>query len=300
MKKLCLIVSILLLCALILCLAGCGKTETLPEVSAAPQEQPTPTPQATEEPVVTETVEYEFNYAYLSIELPEGWEYSIKEHTYGSAEPFGISFRPEGKSGSVDLFCHPNFEGICGTGLADRGLVFSSGHTARMRTYEASGEFSHITFSDTASTYRVELGGNAHSWWKEYEEEILQILDTAKVGKPCVTVEEALAIAEPYCTAEYGDKYGSFDFENGLWEVYFNAIGGETREFFYVTAEGELWEDLSTEEVIAAVGNDCQWDHETLNVDCYQWGNQWEVTFWEEGGYVQDRHYVSRRGILLK
>ena len=285
MKKFYLILNVLMLCALMLCLAGCGKTEPLPEVIPALQEQPMPTPQATEEPVpVTETVEYEFNYAYLSVEIPKGWEYSVKEHTFGSDEPFGISFRPEGKSGSVDLFCHPNFEGICGTGLADQGLVFSSGHTARMRTYEASGEF----------------GGNAHSWWEEYQEEVLQILDTVKVGKPCVSIEEALAIAEPYCTAEFGDKYGSFDFENGLWEVYFNAIGGETREFFYVTAEGELWEDLSTEEVIAAVGNDCQWDHETLNVDCYQWGNQWEVTFWEEGGYVQNRHYVSQRGELLE
>ena len=124
------------------------------------------------------TVEYEWEDVQIGLALPEDWEYEIEEYTeeYGR---FGIRFRPKDKKGSVGFYFYDIF-GVCGTGLEEQNITFDSGLEGRMGTYDGRDIWSFIVFPERAAsgTY-VAMTEGMIDWWPEYEDAVMDILDTA-------------------------------------------------------------------------------------------------------------------------
>ena len=252
------------------------------------------------------TAEYEFNYAYMSIELPPWWEYSIKEHQYGSEEPFGISFWPSGESGSLNLFCRSEYTEFCGTGVRNEPLELSSGHRADlvMRDFsDGESYLMYVAFRDIPGVYMVTLTEEAREWWGEYEEEILQILDTAKLGKPGISREESLEIAKSYIdysNSEYDNAYSQFHFETGLWTVTFEKTYTTSCGHSYVTAEGEMMKILDVLDVLGIIEKNCAQEHELYETEYLEEKGIWILRFPDENGALSHAHCVSQRWEILE
>ena len=174
-------------------------------------------------------VSYTSNHCNMSVSLPEGWEYEIyedpaltDESCLLTGEPFGISFWPSDRPEMVTrLRYNPNRLGICGTGVTFEDITFSSGLTATKCTegYQDGSHWCLIIFSDTPGSYSAEF--NVNGSWKEYEQEVLEILDTAELGKGMISESEAIAAAEKECTAEHDGARADFDYITGKWTVEF-------------------------------------------------------------------------------
>lgn len=187
------------------------------------------------------SVQYESHAAKMEIQLPDGWDYEIIEHTDENPDPFGIRFWPKNeKDGSMDLFYYPDFFAVCGTGLNSETIHFSSGLSANMGTYDNDNFPSFISFSDLPGDYVVTPRGSAFEWYSEYQDEILKILDTAKLGIESISLEDAIKIAKTDYTEKYDYTYANFDFEAEAWTVYFELEDSDTRAWRRVSPDGNL------------------------------------------------------------
>ena len=79
-------------------------------------------------------VEYSKNFANMSLDVLEGWEYVI--NTYDeNLQTFGISFWPEGHSyGKITLEYYTEMFGVCGTDFSQKYIKLA-GHSARQGIY---------------------------------------------------------------------------------------------------------------------------------------------------------------------
>ncbi|MCH5276124.1 MAG: hypothetical protein J1E65_09805 [Lachnospiraceae bacterium] len=117
-------------------------------------------------------------YGEISISLPEGWSYEMYPADSGDSEyeAYGIHFYPENVTdGYVEIAYRETF-GVCGTGLIQKNVEIA-GNYAHMGTYDNNKYWTYISFNGEytglyATTYSV------GSWWDEYGDQVLDILDT--------------------------------------------------------------------------------------------------------------------------
>lgn len=124
------------------------------------------------------TVMQEGNAGTLQVVLPEGWTYEACPE--GSDQlrmgEYGIHFYPEAASEGFIELGYVEFFGVCGTGLEEEKVTLA-GDEANIGTYDNGSNWDFVAFRGAnkgivAQTYEVE------SWWPEYEEQVLEILDT--------------------------------------------------------------------------------------------------------------------------
>jgi len=176
---------------------------------------------------------YASRYASVQVTLPgEGWEWEEIPDTGGN-EPFGIRFWPYWKEEiSVEICCHPNMLGLCGTDLSTDSLTLNSGKTAYL-CYYGDNPWFHMGINDTAGNYYARQSGAP----SEYDEEILEILKTVVVGEGYMEKEKAVALAAEVSGITPQYPRAEFDINTGFWtvnigtleksaEVIINDIGG--------------------------------------------------------------------------
>ncbi len=173
--------------------------------------------------------EYTSGYAYMDLDLPKGWAHELIEDD-GSASGFGLRFWPEGqKDGKIYVSYQKNGFGVCGTGLETKEITLGT-HKASQGTYDEKKVWDYIWLKDTAGDYVIYNEG-AESWWQQYGEEAMEILDTLMVGKECIAEEKALSFAKEKCTMEYHSVYSEFLYRQGAWKFTFrNNNTSETQE----------------------------------------------------------------------
>lgn len=122
-------------------------------------------------------------YGRISISVPEGWAYekwSYGEDSLDSGRPmngdYGILFYPEGVEEGYIEVSYAGFFGVCGTGLKSEERTIA-GKKASVGTYDDGEHWDFITFQEeyegvVAMTFSVD------SWWKEYDGQVFDILDT--------------------------------------------------------------------------------------------------------------------------
>lgn len=113
----------------------------------------------------------------VSFWLPTGWTYSGMQSDDDPTSDLVVSIRPEfpGTEGAITLQHMKGF-GVCGTGLEQKDIVFN-GNEARQGFYDGNTLWSHIILKDPKDCVII---NNAENWYKEYEEEINQILSTVE------------------------------------------------------------------------------------------------------------------------
>jgi len=169
---------------------------------------------------------YASRYANVQVTLPgEGWEWEEIPDT-GGDEPFGIRFWPEGdKAAAVEVCCHPQIIGLCGTGLDTEKLVLDNGMEVFVHAYDEKPWFL-VTFEKTSGYYYAERNTDSRA----YDEEIMEILSSAVLGEGAAAYDKIVAIAAQESGADYEYATARFDINTGFWTVYLgkiNTAGGD-------------------------------------------------------------------------
>ena len=131
------------------------------------------------DPLKTREVTYAEHGAAITLTLPESWSYAI---TYLTDEEVnagiagGISFWPLGREeGKLFLGFYPDRHAVCGTGLETEETILAN-QKATVGTYDGRELWDFISFGE----YFAVWGQNHESWWAEYGDEAMEILDTAR------------------------------------------------------------------------------------------------------------------------
>lgn len=114
-------------------------------------------------------VSYGYNGRELHLPSLDGWEYKIIEYVDENTS-YGINFHPTGENGWIEFHYHPFF-GVCGTGLVEK--EYGSG---QMGIYDDQKVWTFITYPASEGTF-VAITNRVESWWPQYGEEAMAILD---------------------------------------------------------------------------------------------------------------------------
>ncbi len=113
----------------------------------------------------------------LSLEIPNGWQceiYPKGSDALTTMGEFGLHFYPEGVTEGFIEVAYVNFFGVCGTGLEEKEITLA-GNQAFVGTYDNQEYWSFISLEGKNI---VALTCSVDDWFSEYEEQILDILDT--------------------------------------------------------------------------------------------------------------------------
>lgn len=240
-------VSVYFILAITLLLAGCGANTNLPVAGKTSGHGSTNS--ADSKTLIIEAAKPEndavsaeccFNYAKISLPLPNGWEYKIIEPD--AENDFGISFWPAAEPKlTVTLLCHPKGFGICGTGVTFEEVSFSTGLTATKCTEGSDTDFWFLLiFKNLPGAYTAECNFSGNMW-ANYGKTLMALLGSAELGADVLPEEEAISIAEKECTINYDSKYCEFDVISGKWTICFyksNNAGGD--QTVIVSPHGEI------------------------------------------------------------
>lgn len=184
-----------------------------------------------------QTVSYEYSYANMSLELPAGWSYEIRE--YGEEDfRFGIAFWPENESeGKIRLEYYPDGFGVCGTGLVEEEIRFANGLRAFKGTYDNHEVWDFISIRDLPGSYVISTESVA-GWWGSYGEQAMDIIDSIRLAEDIVWENMAIEIASQSLKNEFEVDRATFDFCEGEWIVQF--VDGDVTYTVYVGADGTI------------------------------------------------------------
>lgn len=163
-------------------------------------------------------------YANMTLTLPEGWEY-MENRSLETGEEllyFGISLRPEGEQGWVELQFWPDRFGVCGTGLEEKQITLNNGLRATQGFYDGNKDWSYMVFSDLPGSYVVQRT-NTEGWWEKQEDTVMSILGSARLAEGIIRQSRAVEIARQVLNPdiEYPRSWGTFDYVAGTWKVDF-------------------------------------------------------------------------------
>jgi len=123
-----------------------------------------------------------FGMGTMAVPIPAGWVF--EEIPYSdSSRSFGVAFWPEGVSeGRVELQFYLDLFGVCGTGLETTPAQLANGQNVCFGYYDGSPIWSYMTYEGLAGCY-VATTSQVDSWWTEYEDQVEQILASAKLAE---------------------------------------------------------------------------------------------------------------------
>lgn len=167
-------IIVCIMCLILLC--ACRGTVSCPAGESTPAG---PEPEKAELGEL-EYAQYSYGEAYMSVGLPEGWEYAIVEY---SEETYfcGIEFWPaEYPDAKLRLLYYSNFFGVCGTGLEQQERTLALAGNVHVGTYDGRNVWDFIRFTEKGDNYA--LLNEAAEVWDIYGPQIDAILDTISLG----------------------------------------------------------------------------------------------------------------------
>lgn len=184
-----------------------------------------------------QSVSYEYSFANMSLELPAGWTYEIREYSEGELS-FGIDFWPENESeGKLRLDYYPELFGVCGTGLKEEQIWVGHIYRAFQGTYDNRPVWDFISIRDLPGSYVITTE-NVDGWWDIYGQQAMDILDSMVLAEGMIRANRAIEVAEQALKGDFTHDSVAFDFCTGEWVVAFTDQ--ETYYTVYVTADGTV------------------------------------------------------------
>lgn len=177
----------------------------------------------------TREVRFDQGGAYIILQLPESWEYSITS-LENDAYSAGITFWPQGRSeGKLRFDYYPDLFAVCGTGLKS-GTMTVAGQNVSVGTYDDDSLWTFLSFGDHFAVW----GENHEAWWAEYGEQAMEILNSAQFGE-YVDMDAVRNYFRDYRLNDLGVGAvlrGEKDYQ----AVYYHQLGGELRLYEYAAA----------------------------------------------------------------
>lgn len=228
--------------------------------------------------------------ASVYLQIPEGWEYETVSNE--DMSEFGIAFWPEGYiKGQVKLMFMEQGFGVCGTGLETKEIDGLPGGVGYY--WDGNPEWTFITFPNAPGAYMA-MTEAADEWWPEYEDQVIEILATAELGRGIVGKDEAIAAATPLYGRPFVNAQAVFDSETGVWKVYIYEYlyDSSPRMTVLVDAKGNAvdsygWGILPTATDVSSTGLtlNCVQSFGTakgeLTTEQLYWLERWNGTVWE-------------------
>ena len=132
-------------------------------------------------PEQTREVRYSEGNAWITLQLPESWTYAITDlddPEIDAGISAGITFWPLGREeGKLFFGYYPDLFAVCGTGLESEEMVLA-GQKVTVGTYDGGRLWDFIRFGEHFAVW----GQGHESWWSEYGDIAMAILDTAQFG----------------------------------------------------------------------------------------------------------------------
>ena len=126
-------------------------------------------------------VRYAEHGAFITLMIPESWEYtvtSLDDEENNAGLTAGIAFWPMGREeGKLVFGYYPDRHAVCGTGLETTEMLLA-GQKATVGTYDGRPLWDFISFGE----YFAVWGQGHESWWAEYGDTAMEILDSARFG----------------------------------------------------------------------------------------------------------------------
>ena len=207
MKKL---LCILFAVFLMMTLAACG------DAAGSNPEKIRPAYEGTE-------VRLEYEYANLSVVVPEGWEYHKPDtEKYGASNVIALELYPaEAPEILVRVGCFVGAYGTCGTGKTFEDLDFGEDAGSVIKSTEILGETRSvmITWEDKPPMYYAAYDIPEASA-AEWEPKILEILSSAIMAEGALSRADAEAAAAKAFGEEY-QQIGATDYDHdkGDWHI---------------------------------------------------------------------------------
>ena len=134
------------------------------------------------DPEQTREVTYAEHGVSITLSLPESWSYSITSidaEELNAGISGGITFWPLGREeGKLFFGYYPDKFAVCGTGLENDEMILAE-QKVTAGTYDDRPLWDFIRFGE----YFAVWGQNHESWWAEYGDAAMEILDSAKFEK---------------------------------------------------------------------------------------------------------------------
>lgn len=128
-------------------------------------------------------VSYECDRGKISLYLPDGWSHKIEKYKKTNEdETFGITFwqdKSDKKNGiSVQ---YTKFFGVCGTGLETKKIKINN-MESEAGYYDGKPYWDYIMLGKKfKNTFVVLNFCESEAWWKQYGDQVMEILDTLTV-----------------------------------------------------------------------------------------------------------------------
>lgn len=173
----------------------------------------------------------------IQIQLPQGWQ-CTGFPAVGDDTSYGMYIYPKDTDSGYLNLSYTEGVGVCGTGLKEETRTFG-GTDAVIGIYDNHSYWDYVVFQEDNKGL-VMTADSVEDWWTEYEDEIIQILETVKF----VPAQNGSADHQIYDNTEInslGLKLYSQRIDEKGARLYFYQSGGN--------AEGELFygEDFSLE-----------------------------------------------------
>ena len=156
----------------------------------------------------------------LSIHIPKGWEYEVK-NIDGEYKEYGIYFHPKGEAGRLYL----NYQtalGLCGTGLETERITVA-GYECDKLTWDGKPLWDMIDFNVDFGAVNVQ-NESAH-WLESRYDEVMEILESIKITPPKISQQRAKEIALETYNSEYSDCRAEYDILRDTYTVRFYKDG---------------------------------------------------------------------------
>ena len=142
-------------------------------------------------PEQTREVTYAEHGVSITLSLPESWSYaitSIDAQELNAGISGGITIWPLGREeGKLFFGYYPDKFAVCGTGLQTTETILA-GQKVTVGTYDDRPLWDYISFGE----YFAVWGQNHESWWAEYGDAAMEILDTAAFSTQGIDLSKAM------------------------------------------------------------------------------------------------------------
>lgn len=120
----------------------------------------------------------EWEKGSIRLNLPEEAVYTVEEDT-ASDSAFGIRFRMDAQMDGEVFVEYDEHFAVCGTGLEETEIRIND-MPARMGVYDNAPYWSFLVLTGEYQGYVVTAEG-MDSWWEDYGEAVMQVLETLTI-----------------------------------------------------------------------------------------------------------------------
>ncbi len=163
----------------------------------------------------THPIDVNYNKGGIGIKLTLKPDWRFK--TIERVGEYGVAiWHKDYEEKTIDILYRDMPLGLCGTGLTCDTVKIGA-YTATTYRYDDMPDYFMANFDTTSGGYYIDNNGG--DIWKDYEKDILEILDTIILSDIKMTKDEALKIAKQECTIDFTEEYADLDALNGQWVV---------------------------------------------------------------------------------